>query len=107
MGYGNWLHGEAVAAGMCMAADLSCRLGWISEADKQAVSDIIELAGLPTHAPEEISEQQFIDLMAQDKKVRDRTLNLVLFRGLGQTVLTSDFPEEALRATIAASRPGN
>lgn len=104
MGYGNWLHGEAVATGMCMAADLSCRLGWISEKDRQAVTNIVELAGLPVRAPAEIGEQQFIDLMAQDKKVRDHTLNLVLFRAIGETVLTSDFPEEALRETINACR---
>ena len=103
MGYGNWLHGEAVAAGMCMAADLSRRLGWISEADQQAVRDIIELAGLPTKAPEEVNEQQFLNLMAQDKKVRDHTLNLVLFKRIGHTVLTNDFTEVELRETIRAS----
>ncbi len=104
MGYGNWLHGEAVAAGMCMAADLSCRLGWIDEGDKQACIDLISTAGLPTKAPEEMNEQQFIDLMAHDKKVRDHTLNLVLFKGIGKTVLTNEFPEEKLRETIRLCR---
>lgn len=103
MGYGNWLHGEAVAVGMCMAADLSSRLGWISEAERRAVSEMITQAGLPTRAPEQIDEQQFLNLMAQDKKVRDHTLNLVLFKSIGETVLSNDFPEESLRETIRNS----
>ena len=104
MGYGNWLHGEAVAAGMCMAADLSQRLGWLSEADRQACEDLIARAGLPTKAPAALSEQQFLDLMAQDKKVRDHSLNLVLMTGIGQTVLSNDFSEQLLRETIRHCR---
>ncbi|CAG0878786.1 unnamed protein product [Cyprideis torosa] len=104
MGYGNWLHGEAVATGMCMAADLSERLGWISSQDKQACIELVQLAGLPTTSPREMSTQQFIDLMAQDKKVRDHTLNLILFKGIGHTVMSSDFSEEMLRATIENTR---
>lgn len=50
MGYGQWLHGEAVAAGTLMAADLSARLGWLSAADVQRVQVLLERAGLPTRA---------------------------------------------------------
>ncbi len=101
MGYGNWLHGEAIAAGMCMAAELSERLGWINKQDKDACVDIIELAGLPTAPPKQMQEQQFIDLMAQDKKVRDHTLNLVLFKGIGHTILSNAFSEQMLRESIS------
>ncbi len=104
MGYGNWLHGEAVATGMCMAADLSARLGWISAEDKQECLELVDLAGLPTMSPPDMSTQQFIDLMAQDKKVRDHTLNLILFKGIGNTLMTSDFSEEMLVATIENTR---
>lgn len=104
MGYGNWLHGEAVATGMCMAADLSERLGWLSTDDKINCISLIELAGLPTQSPRDLSTQQFIDLMAQDKKVRDHTLNLILFKGIGETVMTSDFSEDMLMATIEGTR---
>jgi 3-dehydroquinate synthase len=104
MGYGNWLHGEAVAVGMCMAADLSQRLGWISEQDKQECINIVRLAGLPCKAPSEISEQEMLDLMAQDKKVKDNTLNLILFKAIGQTVVSSEFSEQDLRACIKHCR---
>lgn len=104
MGYGNWLHGEAVATGMCMAADLSMRLGWLTSQEKQDCIRLVERAGLPTQSPNEMSTQQFIDLMAQDKKVRDHTLNLILLKGIGKTVMTSDFTEEMLIATIENTR---
>lgn len=104
MGYGNWLHGEAVAAGMCMAADLSMRLGWLTSDEKQDCIDLVARAGLPTQSPSEMSTQQFIDLMAQDKKVRDHTLNLILFKGIGETIMTSEFSEEMLIATIENCR---
>ena len=100
MGYGAWLHGEAVGTGMCMAADMSCRLGWIDQAACDRAIALIEAAGLPTKAPPGMTEARFIELMAQDKKVTDKTLNLVLFQALGQTILTSDFDESVLRETI-------
>jgi len=100
MGYGNWLHGEAVAAGMCMAANMSCRLNWISEEQRNDCLQIVHAAGLPTAPPKEMTEQQFMDLMAQDKKVRDHTLNLILYKSVGHTILTNDFSEEALLSTI-------
>ncbi|MDO6460551.1 3-dehydroquinate synthase [Granulosicoccaceae sp. 1_MG-2023] len=102
MGYGAWLHGEAVGTGMCMAADLSCRLGRISEADRDRAIALIDAAGLPVKAPSSLTEERFLALMSQDKKVTDKTLNLVLFEQLGHTVLTSDFDDAALRATIRA-----
>jgi len=101
-GYGNWLHGEAVAAGMVMAADLSARLGWISTADAQRSRALIERAGLPAVPPEDMTAQQFMDLMAVDKKVLDGALRLVLLKAVGDAVISSDFETQALAETFAA-----
>jgi len=70
-GYGNWLHGEAVATGMLMAADLSARHGWISADTVQRTEQLLRQAGLPTTAPKEMDETRFMALMAVDKKVVD------------------------------------
>jgi len=103
MGYGVWLHGEAVASGMVMAARLSNRLGWISSADVDRVIDIIERANLPIRAPEQMSTDKFLELMSVDKKVSDGVLKLVLYKSLGDAVVTADYTTEALKETIADS----
>jgi 3-dehydroquinate synthase len=99
-GYGNWLHGEAVAAGMVMATDLSARLGWISASDAQRSRALIEVAGLPAVPPEDMTKQQFMELMAVDKKVLDGALRLVLLKGIGDAVVSSDFAPQALVETF-------
>ena len=100
MGYGTWLHGEAVGTGMLMAADLSCRLGWLNSADSQRISHLIARAGLPTHAPAEIDNQRFIELMSVDKKVMDGKLRLVLLQSIGAAIITEEIPRQALSATL-------
>lgn len=102
MGYGQWLHGEAVGAGMAMAAEMSLRLGWLSEQDRHRVDELLEKAGLPCRPPENLSVQQFLDLMAVDKKVLGGRLRLVLLQGIGGAVITQDFPPDALEATLGA-----
>lgn len=104
MGYGRWLHGEAVAAGMVMAADLSCRMGWISEADVARTVSVIKLAQLPTAAPESLSIERFLELMAVDKKVIAGSLRLVLLKALGEAVVTADFDQDKLVETLAHCR---
>ncbi|RYY79696.1 MAG: 3-dehydroquinate synthase [Moraxellaceae bacterium] len=101
LGYGAWLHGEAVAAGMVMAADLSCRLGWISPADVQRVRLIIQRAHLPVICPE-IPVEQFMGLMAQDKKVMAGQLRLILLKEVGQAVISREASPELIRQTIVA-----
>lgn len=98
-GYGNCLHGEAVAAGMVMALDLSARLGWIEKSDTQALCSLLERAGLPTRAPA-IWIEQFLALMSGDKKVLDGRIRLVLLQGIGSAVVTADIPREQLLATL-------
>ena len=100
-GYGNWLHGEAVAAGMVLAADLSVRKGWLEAEQLPKLIALLEQAKLPV-APPEMTQQQFLDLMAVDKKVLDGQLRLVLIKTLGDAVVTSDVSEQEVRETLAA-----
>ncbi len=101
MGYGEWLHGEAVATGMCMAADLSLRLGWISEEEMQRCCRLIARAGLPVNPPEELNAERFLELMAVDKKVLDGRLRLVLLKGIGSSIVTDEFDQTRLIQTLS------
>ncbi|RDE19106.1 3-dehydroquinate synthase [Motiliproteus coralliicola] len=101
-GYGNWLHGEAVAAGTIMAADLSERLGWLSSADVERVKQIFSRAQLPLLPPKGMQPDDFMSLMAVDKKVLDGQLRLVLLRQLGEALVTADFSHEALQNTLSS-----
>lgn len=101
MGYGQWLHGEAVAAGMVMAAELSRQMGWLKDADVAYTRSIIQQANLPTDPPEEMTSEQFNTIMAVDKKVLDGVLRLVLMKELGKAVVTSDFDSHALQKVIS------
>jgi 3-dehydroquinate synthase len=101
MGYGVWLHGEGVGAGMCMAARLSQRLGWLAAPEVERIETLVSRAGLPTRPPD-ISTDKFLQLMAVDKKVLDGQLRLVLLMGIGKAILAQDFPPEALRETLDA-----
>jgi 3-dehydroquinate synthase len=100
-GYGNWLHGEAVAAGMLMAADLSARHQWLPGSDVERIENLLKRAGLPTSAPEGMDEARFIELMAVDKKVVDGGLRLVLLKSIGSAVVTGDFSTALLRQTLS------
>ncbi|HRH77470.1 MAG TPA: 3-dehydroquinate synthase, partial [Cellvibrionaceae bacterium] len=100
LGYGEWLHGEAVGAGMVMASELSRNLGWISEADHQRVVDLIAQCKLPVTPPQGMGAEAFMRYMALDKKVAAGRLKLVLLQALGKAVTTSQFPPEALAAQL-------
>lgn len=103
-GYGNWLHGEAVAAGMVMAADLSARRGKISWNDVDRIKQLLVKAKLPIVAPADMTPEQFIDLMGVDKKVLDGRLRLVLLESMGTAEITSDIELDLLMQTFAACR---
>ncbi|MBK8188264.1 MAG: 3-dehydroquinate synthase [Cellvibrio sp.] len=103
-GYGNWLHGEAVAAGMVMAADLSWRRGAISETDLQRIIQLLIRAKLPVKSPANMTDEEFLSLMGVDKKVMDGRLRLVLLQAMGKAEVTSDINLEQLRQTFAACR---
>jgi 3-dehydroquinate synthase len=100
VGYGQWLHGEAVAVGICMATDLSARLGWVEPGQVERVRRLVAAAGLPTEPPAGMTAARFLELMAVDKKVERGRLRLVLLRGIGRAVLESGFDEGALRQTL-------
>jgi 3-dehydroquinate synthase len=103
VGYGEWLHGEAVGAGLCMAADLSRRLGWITDAELVRIVELVRAAGLRATAPTGIDTNRFLELMAVDKKVLDGRLRLVLLKGIGKALVTDGFPLQALRETLEAA----
>jgi 3-dehydroquinate synthase len=94
-GYGKWLHGEAVAAGMCMAAAFSERLGWLSKADVQRTRDLFTCYGLPVDPPY-VEPTEFLAAMTLDKKVQAGEIRLVLLKSIGQAVTTSDYPSQEL-----------
>lgn len=102
MGYGTWLHGEAVGAGMVMAADLSQRLGWLDAADAARARALIERAGLPVAPPPGMTPEQFLALMSVDKKVQAGKIRFVLMKGLGHAVIESGIPPELLEQTLSA-----
>ena len=102
MGYGVWLHGEAVAAGTVMALEMSARLGWITHAERDRGIRLFERAGLPVVPPAEMTPADFMEHMAIDKKVIDGRLRLVLLRRMGEATVTDDYPQEVLQATLGA-----
>ncbi len=98
-GYGNVLHGEAVAAGLVLAAELSARTGRIAGADARRIRELLAAAGLPVDPPR-LGRARMLDLMGMDKKVKGGELRLVLLDGIGKATLTSDYPREALEALL-------
>jgi 3-dehydroquinate synthase len=98
MGYGEWLHGEAVAAGMVMAAELS----GIGATDLGRLTALLAAAGLPTRAPE-ISSERWFEAMGLDKKVQKKRLRFVLLRSLGDAGITTEYDQSRLRELIGAA----
>ncbi len=101
-GYEKWLHGEAVGAGMLIAATLSARLGWLDSADVVRVRTLLERAGLPLAAPA-IGTERALAHLRIDKKVRDGRVRLVLLRRLGAAELTDDYDPRALQSVVQES----
>ena len=99
MGYGNWLHGEAVAAGMVMAAFLSQELGWLKPDEFDRIKQLMANANLPINPPD-IAVDQFMGLMQSDKKSQRGRIHLILQKTIGDAILTSDYPEAVLRKTL-------
>ena len=99
-GYGNWLHGEAVAAGMVQAAELSQKLGWLTNEDVARIKRVLTLANLPI-TPPIIDVQTALDLMGHDKKVKHGQIRLILLKSIGEAVLTNDFDAELLTDVLS------
>lgn len=100
MGYGVWLHGEAVATGTVMAADLSQRMGWLNAAEVQRIRAILQAAKLPLEAPD-FGAEEYLRLMQLDKKVSDGRIRLILQQGIGKAVITADYDADKLKQTLS------
>ncbi|WP_177186938.1 3-dehydroquinate synthase [Nitrosospira briensis] len=99
MGYGKWLHGEAVAAGTMLAAELSQRLHMMGKDDVERIRKLYLRAGLPTVAPN-LGTKKYLHLMGLDKKVEGGKLRFVLLKRIGEAVVRSDVPAEMLARTL-------
>jgi len=100
VGYGKYLHGEAIAIGMCQAADLSRRLGWLSEAEVDRIARILHRARLPVIPPAELGIDRFLELMAVDKKNVDGKLRLILLERIGKATLPVGVDISILKETL-------
>ena len=98
--YRDWLHGEAIAAGMVMAADLSVRQGWLTQEEVDRVKQLLTAAGLPISRPQSVTQGKMLELMSLDKKVVDGAIRLVLLKALGQAIVTADYSRDDLVLTI-------
>ena len=105
MGYGNWLHGEGVAAGTMLAADLSRRMGLIGQADVDRMAALFTRAKLPVQAPD-LGYDAYLSYMGVDKKVEAGRIRFVLFKAIGAAFVTANYPAEALRATLTEAVGG-
>lgn len=101
MGYGVWLHGEAVAAGTMMAADLSQRMDWLTADQVARIKNSLLAANLPL-LPPKLGAAKYLDLMGLDKKVENGKIRLVLQQGIGHAVITSDYDADKLSASLSA-----
>jgi len=105
-GYGTWLHGEAGAAGISLAADMSCRLGWLEQKDVERIRVLLRRANLPVCAPAEMTVADFMRNMARDKKVVAGRIRLVLLKAIGEAKLVSDYPDDVLKTVLESAAIG-
>lgn len=101
LGYGEWLHGEAVAAGTLIAAELSCQLGWLDAATMLRIEKLFLRAQLPVNGPL-LGTPRYLELMRHDKKVLDGKMRLVLLKGIGFGVVSDEASELQIGAAIDA-----
>jgi 3-dehydroquinate synthase len=104
-GYGAWLHGEAVAAGMVMAAELSVRAGLLAPDDAARLRNLLQRAGLPVTGPA-LASERYLELMAGDKKTAGGRIRFVLLEAAGRAVVRGELDERLVRAAIAAGSSG-
>lgn len=103
MGYGNWLHGEGVAAGMVLAAKVSKNMGKLSESELIRIETILKAAGLPTEAPEEMDYKSFVELMRHDKKVKNGIIRYVLPNSIGNSEVFKAASDSSIEECVKAA----
>jgi len=99
-GYGEWLHGEAVAVGMVLAAEMSRRLGWLGSYEVDEIRELLVRANLPVDPPPNMTAEDFLSHMKRDKKVSDGRIRLVLLESIGRAKLVSDYPDSVLHEVL-------
>jgi 3-dehydroquinate synthase len=99
LGYGEWLHGEAVGCGMVLAAKMSLAQGWLSESEFSRIKELVSQANLPTEKPN-IEYEKFIGAMKLDKKNKDKEIYLVLQQGIGKAIVTNKYSSNTLDEII-------
>jgi 3-dehydroquinate synthase len=102
VGYGEWLHGEAVGTGMVMAAELSARVGTLARADAERVKALIARAGLPMKGPD-VGADRYLELMQVDKKAEGGRLRFVVLEGIGRARLRADIDSRLVKDSLAAA----
>jgi len=107
MGYGKWLHGEAISAGMVMGLDMSQRCGMLSQSDVDRGRALLTAADLPTLPPPEVDKDTFVRYMLRDKKVIDGQIRLILLESIGKAVVSAEFDTEKLHETLEWFVTGN
>ena len=104
LGHGDWLHGEAVACGLVLAARLSARLGHIEDAEVRRIAGLVERAGLPTEKPAQLDAEKMLEIMALDKKNLAGTTRLILLRATGEACIAENVPPAQIRAVLENAR---
>jgi 3-dehydroquinate synthase len=99
MGYDHYSHGDAVSIGMVLATRLSESMGMVSSDDTKRIIKILEAAGLPVTLPS-LNGDEIINVMLKDKKVKNRKIQLVLLKSMGEAYLTSDYPEKEFKQLL-------
>lgn len=100
MGYGEYLHGEAVAIGICQAADLSRRMGWLMDSDVDRIIALLTQAKLPTIPPPSLDADRFLEFMSSDKKNVDGEIRVILLKKIGQAALPVGIGIDLLKTTL-------
>ena len=100
LGYKEWLHGEAVGCGMAMAADLSKRMGYLSEGNVDSIESLLCAANLPIQVHSDVSLEAMLENMKVDKKAKDGVLYLILIESIGKALVTAEFKQELLIETL-------
>ena len=101
-GYGAWLHGEAVAAGMVMAAELSALMGYVKKTEVSRLRALLERAGLPVNGPA-LDPERLLELIALDKKAAKGKTRFVVLESIGRARLRADVDDAAVRRAIVAA----